>query len=360
MSRASTVLIYEFFSGGGFPAGPLPHGLATEALGMLWALLTDFGHLSVRTITALDSRFEHRIPGLNRKTLPASEVVSALPGDHQSVYLSLLKRCDAALIIAPETNGILSKLSSQAEGAGKILLSSSASAVALAGDKADCSRIFRKAKLPHPKTRVSNLASVPQIAGRMGYPLIIKPVDGVGSEGVCIVSNPIDLPAILPTVLRATSHKRILLQSFVDGTPASASMLVARGRALPLSLNYQLMDAGSPLRYRGSRVPFHHQAGGHALELACEAVGAVPGLKGYVGVDLILTDEGAQLIEINPRLTTSYIGLRRVSQTNLARVILDACEKGALPDRIPLVGQAVVIKDDPDTWNLKPLGKGRD
>jgi predicted ATP-grasp superfamily ATP-dependent carboligase len=359
MAYASTILIYEYFTGGGFPPGPLPDSLASEALGMLWALLTDFGCLGMRTITALDPRFERRIPGLNRKTLPASEVVSALPGDHQSVYLSLLKRCDAALITAPETNGILSELTSQAETAGKILLSSSASAVALAGDKEACSRIFRRAKLPNPKTRVSTFAAATQVAGQMTFPLIVKPVDGVGSEGVYMARHSNDLSAVLQTVRRATSHERILLQSFVNGIPASVSLLIARGNALPLSLNHQLMDAVSPFQYRGSRVPFHHRAGGYALELACEAVGAIPGLSGYVGVDLILKNEGAQLIEINPRLTTSYIGLRQVSQINLAQAIWDACEKGILPDPITLVGQVVIKKDDPDTWNLKPANWAR-
>src|SRR5271157_1284089 len=105
MSFPSTVLVYEFFSGGGCPAGEMPAGLAAEALGMLWALLTDFRCWGVvRTITALDSRFEDRIPGLNRKTLPADEVFSVSPSDYREDYLSLLSRCDAAIIIAPETD----------------------------------------------------------------------------------------------------------------------------------------------------------------------------------------------------------------------------------------------------------------
>ncbi len=352
MSFTSTVLIYEFFSGGGFPTGPVHYGLATEALGMLWALLKDFRHMSVRTVTALDSRLEHHIPGLNRKTLPADEVIHAVPGGHLSAYLSLLERSDAALIIAPETNGILSELTLHAERAGKILLSSSASAIALAGDKAVCSRIFDQAKLPNPETRVASFDSALQIAGQMGYPLVIKPIDGVGSEGVFKAANKSDLASILPTIRRTTSHERILLQSFVDGIPVSASLLAAKGKALPLSLNYQLVDAGSPFQYQGSQVPFHHQASRRALELACAAVSAIPGLMGYVGVDLILKGEHAQLIEINPRLTTSYIGLRQVSQANLAQAIWSVCKKGVLPEPIPLVGQAVIKKDDPSSWGL--------
>ncbi len=321
---------------------------------MMWALLTDFRRLSVRTITALDARFEDRIPGLNRKTLPADEVVCALPGDPHSIFLSLLKRCDAALITAPETNGILSELTSYAEKAGKVLLSSSASSAALAGNKAACSQIFSGAGLPHPETRVTSFASSPQVAGQMGFPLIAKPIDGVGSEGVCKANDVSDLSSILQTVRRATSHKEMLIQSFVDGIPASVSLLVAQGKTLPLSLNYQLVDACLPFAYRGSRVPFDHQAGGFAMELACAAAKAIPGLKGYVGVDLVLQEEGAQLIEINPRLTTSYIGLRQVSQINVAKAIWDACTNGILPDPVPLAGQVVIKKDDPETWDLSP------
>ncbi len=352
MSSASTVLIYEFYTGGGFPAGPLSHSLASEALGMLWALLTDFRQVSVRTITALDARFEDRIPGLNRKTLPADEVVCALPGNHQSVFLSLLRRCNAALITAPETNGILSELTSHAGQAGKVMLSSSASAAALAGDKAACSQIFSQANLPNPKTSITSFADASEAAAQMGYPLVIKPIDGAGSEGVCAATDPLELSAALSIVRRATSRKQVLLQSFSGGIPASVSLLVAKEKSLPLSLNCQLVDIGAPFQYRGSLVPFQHQAWEIALDLSCRAVEHIPGLRGYVGVDLVLKDEHAQLIEINPRLTTSYIGLRQVSQTNLAQAIWDACTKGILPDPVPLAGQVVINRDNPGSWGL--------
>jgi predicted ATP-grasp superfamily ATP-dependent carboligase len=54
----------------------------------------------------------------------------------------------------------------------------------------------------------------------------------------------------------------------------------------------------------------------------------VPGLLGYVGVDLVLGDaaDGSQdyAIEINPRLTTSYVGLRQLAEFNLAEAMLVA------------------------------------
>jgi hypothetical protein len=250
----------------------------------------------------------------------------------------------------------LATLLTQAERAGIPLLGSCALAAATAGNKAICNRIFRSAKLPTPKTRTASFSSAPQTARQMGCPLVIKPLDGVGSEGVCRLDRYSDLPAALAMLSQVSSRKRILLQSYSKGIHASVSLLIARGRCLPLSLNRQLIEEGSTFQYRGSEVPFDHPSRKRALKLACSAVSLIRGLKGYVGVDLVLADDHAQLIEINPRLTTSYIGLRQVAQINLAKAIWDACREGILPDRVPLTGRVLIKKDNPDSWNLA-LGK---
>lgn len=54
------------------------------------------------------------------------------------------------------------------------------------------------------------------------------------------------------------------------------------------------------------------------------------GLLGYVGVDLIMTDEGAVVIDINPRLTTSYAGLRQSLSLNPAELILSIWQNGTM------------------------------
>jgi tyramine---L-glutamate ligase len=354
MSSASTVLVYEYFSGGGFPEGELPGGLAAEALGMLWAVLRDFRNWgTVRTITALDPRFERRIPGLSRETLPADEVVPAGADKHEDVYLSLLKRCDAVLLIAPETDGILSRLAEQAETEGIPLLGCSASATAVAGNKAVCSRLFDLAKIPAPETRTAGFLTAGHIAGQMRCPLVIKPLDGVGCEGVCLINSLSDLPEVLAFVRQSTTQEEILLQSLAYGVHASISLLVTEGGCMPLSLNRQLIEAGVPFQYLGSQVPFKHAMSDHAMELAGLAVGLIPGLKGYVGIDVVLAENHVELIEINPRITTSYIGLRQVSQMNLAQAIWDACINDELPDHFPLNGEVVIRKDDPGSWGMR-------
>lgn len=64
-----------------------------------------------------------------------------------------------------------------------------------------------------------------------------------------------------------------------------------------------------------------------ATELACHALQALPPALGYVGVDLVLgkAGDGSEdvVIEVNPRLTTSYVGLRAIAQDNLAVAMLE-------------------------------------
>ena len=62
------------------------------------------------------------------------------------------------------------------------------------------------------------------------------------------------------------------------------------------------------------------------MRLAAAAFGSLPAPLGYLGLDLILgaADDGSldYVIEINPRLTTSYVGLSVAANQNLAAALL--------------------------------------
>jgi predicted ATP-grasp superfamily ATP-dependent carboligase len=74
-----------------------------------------------------------------------------------------------------------------------------------------------------------------------------------------------------------------------------------------------------------------------AQKLALRAIAPVDGISGYVGVDLVLGDppdgSGDVAIEINPRLTTSYVGLRALAEFNLAETLLALALHRPLADR---------------------------
>ncbi len=236
-------------------------------------------------------------------------------------------------------------MSAIAEEANIPLLSCGSAAVAIASDKALCYDLFRQAELPTPLTRQASFSTASQVADQVGYPVVIKPVDGVGCEGVCLVREPAELAGALALVHQATTHGEIILQRFVAGVHASVSLLAAGAQSLPLSLNGQAIKIGCPFVYQGGAVPLSHPVAARALTVAQSAIRLIPGLRGYVGVDLILTQDEALLIEVNPRLTTSYIGLRQVIDLNLAQAIWDARFRNTLPSQVRLIGQVTFTKD---------------
>ncbi|GFP26026.1 tyramine---L-glutamate ligase, partial [Candidatus Hakubella thermalkaliphila] len=118
------------------------------------------------------------------------------------------------------------------------------------------------------------------------------------------------------------------------------SLLCDGREVLPLSLNHQEMKIGLQLQYLGGTVPLEHPLAERAFGHARRACSLIPGLRGYVGMDFVLTDKEAFLVEINPRLTTSYLALRRLTNLNLAGAILGAVCLGRLPQKINLRGSA--------------------
>lgn len=81
-----------------------------------------------------------------------------------------------------------------------------------------------------------------------------------------------------------------------------------------------------------------------ALRTARMVVESLKGLRGYVGVDMVLTKDGPMVMEVNPRLTTSYIGLRRAVNFNPAQAIIDATLKRKLPGDTQSSGYAFFSK----------------
>jgi predicted ATP-grasp superfamily ATP-dependent carboligase len=273
-------------------------------------------------------------------------VFTVEPEQRDQVFAAMLERSDAVLIIAPETDGILARLSRIVDDRGLPLLGSFAGAVKIAGDKGTCYKLFSEAGLPTPLTVKTSIAQVRQAVLNFGFPLVAKPLDGVGSEGVCLIDCLADLDHAVDILRSHTGHAEILLQKFVPGIHASVSMLISGDSVLPLSLNGQQIEIGCPFTYKGGLIPLEHPLQARAFENAAKAVHLIPGLQGYVGVDMILDEQEAWVIEVNPRITTSYIGLRQVLGMNLAGMIYRASIDGVLPESVQLTGQVYFAKND--------------
>ncbi|MFO0890441.1 MAG: ATP-grasp domain-containing protein [Isosphaeraceae bacterium] len=212
---------------------------------------------------------------------------------------------DSTVLIAPETTGLLARLTRALERAGAVSLGCRAEGIELTADKLRLMEWFQASRVPTPESRLIRAGQgIPQ-DGR--FPAVLKPVHGAGSLDTFFLSD----PRTAKGPERASDD--FLIQPFQPGIPMSASFLVdLDGTAWLIGTGRQsIAIREGRFEYRGGSVPEHCP---EALPVLRRAVECVPGLGGFVGVDFVWNpeDRSAVVLEINPRVTTSHVGLSRL------------------------------------------------
>lgn len=157
--------------------------------------------------------------------------------------------------------------------------------------------------------------------------LIIKPLIGVDCEDIVIIENIEDLTLDLDKIFKPGS--RIIVQEYIEGTDISVSLISDGTKAIPISLNEQFVELKNDKgTYVGGKIPYESKYEDEAFEIATKAVEAIDGLRGFVGVDLLINaDEkdvySVYLLEINSRFTTPYVGLSEIANFNIGKSIIE-------------------------------------
>ena len=306
------LLLVEHVCGGGMRSAELDPGLAAQGWAMLEALASDLALAGVTATVMVDDR----IPVLP----PAAELIRVGPADDmRSLVARAAKGCERVCVIAPESDGVLQDWLSWLESLGVTTLNAQAQAAALCADKLAATAWLRAAGVPVPDTTEATLAH----ALRSDW--VLKPRMGAGCERTRRMPR--------GAVVTEDEAVGLIAQRYMPGTPCSASFIIKDGVPTPLLAGRQLIetDPAGHMSYAGGEMPLPGPLHERAIRLAERAVLALPGLAGFVGVDLILGDgepTGDCVIEVNARLTMSYCGLRRLTTDNLA---LRMIEGGAAP-----------------------------
>jgi predicted ATP-grasp superfamily ATP-dependent carboligase len=316
------VFIYEYTCARA--RGKAAPSLQTEGWAMLAAVHEDFARIpGVAPLTLLDAD----CPG------PAGGQCLRLRRgeDEGDAFRALARAADFSLVIAPEFDDLLATRSQWVEDVGGRLLGCSPAAVRFTGDKLTLGNNLQARGVPTPLCQLWGLGN-PIPAD--GYPAVWKPRHGAGSQATFLVP---DADALGPCAALAQAEGTEgagLLQPFIEGRPVSVAFLLGPKNWLALPPAVQHLSTDGRFHYLGGMVPLPSPLAERASSLAFQAVSPIPGLRGYVGVDLVLGDapDGGNdcVIEINPRLTTSYVGLRVLAEMNLAEALL-AIVDGDIP-----------------------------
>jgi predicted ATP-grasp superfamily ATP-dependent carboligase len=300
------VFVYEHLCGG--LAGQLAAAaLRREGWAMLCAVLEDFGACAgVETITVLDEEAR----------AVAARLVCPLRVERaeEQAFRRLAEGADYTLVIAPEFDDILYRRCRLVEDVGGRLLGPSSEAVRLAGDKLMLAKRLAESGVATPPT-------VPWPPGSLPFPFVVKPRFGAGSQATFLICSQSQASEVAPRAAAEGWRGPLVAQPFVPGLTASAAVLIGPSQHVVLPAARQHLSDDGRFRYLGGSAPLPALLQERASALPKQATEAVEGLNGYVGVDMVFGEQDA-VIEINPRLTTSYIGLRALARSNLAAAML--------------------------------------
>jgi len=341
------LLIYEHITGGGYIGKGISPNILTEGFGMLRALVSDFKAAGHFVITFLDSRFI-----TFSSSLDADKIITTSSKEElEKTLTALSKSVDAVYIIAPESGQALQRLVECVEAAGSASLNCAATAIEKVSNKYTIYDELKKIGIQMPDTLMvdscENIKKIKRTVSELGFPLIFKPIDGIGCQGLSIIKNEHQITRALDKLMEESLGRYFLAQKFINGTASSVSLISTGEKAFPLTLNEQIVTLSPPnsnSAYTGGIVPLHHPLLEEALETAQRTVELFKGLRGYIGVDMVLTNDGPVVMEVNPRLTTSYIGLRKVINFNLAQAIINSVLKHELPENVQSSGYAFFSK----------------
>lgn len=353
-TKLPRVFVAEYLCGGGMldmPVEAIPESLLREGTAMWRALVDDVsGWANVRTPVdprlALPSSTRPHLTSASSNTASVEAVPMQPCAEPWAGWIAAARQCDMALVIIPETDGLLTKGISLLRAAGVNVLAPNGKSIGLTADKWATAKWLHQNDIAHPTTwsleqrrgghtERRYTCSRPLAAGSVdpvfsdfpaaGY--LVKPRDGCGAMEIRRYDE------LEPALASMGEHE--ITQQYWSGRSASISVIASNegGRVSMLPAVWQHLDtmprvaphhrmSTSHFVYQGGSGPLASELQLRAHALTTRVLHALPGkLAGFVGIDLVLGADANHdaVIEINSRLTTSYIGLRQMTDENLTR-----------------------------------------
>ncbi len=294
---------------------PLPASMAAEGELMIAALLEDIRAAGHKDITVFR---DARLPPLEH----AVEQIRIDASRQQQIHESIQKD-DIVWLIAPETDHVLGDLANAFLTSGGQLMGCSPDSIRLTSSKTATWKCLNENGIDTVTCTTSDEVLPGSETG-----WVVKPDDGAGAEDTYHFQDKDELTHYLSQDFETQR----IVQPYVAGEPLSLSLLCFQGDVSLLACNRQYIERtadGFTLTAIGVNEIIDD---GRLQSLAKQLAAAVPGLAGYVGVDLIRTNNRDWVLEINPRLTTAYAGISQSIGINIAEMILSTFLEQRLPD----------------------------
>ena len=290
------ILIYEHFLGENFSEQPSPL-ILNEAKLIIDTIIKDL------SLEFSDSKISLLLNKKNRNLIHSNNHIYRNYKDDVITDISKkIKENDKVLILAPEENLILFNLIKSLEDKNIGHFNTNSNFIYSSTNKFELNIKLKNSK----KYQIKTYKDYSKVY--MDKEIVAKPNDGVGAQNLFIFKNKFDL--------EKNKHRLndfYIYQEYIKGTIIGINIIITKNKIVILSINEQIYKNSSSNEIYLSKI--HIGKYNYLFEdfkIFVESIlSNFNNLFGFIGIDAILTqDKKIVFLEINPRLTTSYIGLR--------------------------------------------------
>ena len=155
-------------------------------------------------------------------------------------------------------------------------------------------------------------------AAAIGYPVLVKPSDGYGSQNVTAVFSDTDLEALIRSReagagqsadygLGVRANNRLSVEQYVRGRMIGCDVFTSEQGRILLGINDKLMFPPPSFAIRGSCFPSDHYDTPAIRDYAFQILDAIGFDFGAAHIEMIVAGDGPYLVEVNPRLVSAQI-----------------------------------------------------
>ena len=165
-----------------------------------------------------------------------------------------------------------------------------------------------------------------------GFPVIVKPVESSGSEGVLLIRSPEEFAAFRDQIGRR--EEEWVVQEYLAGPSYSIEVIGCSGRYLPLQVTELEMD--DLYDCKRVRVPSGLSIE-HEMQFAqiASTIAEKLDIKGVMDVEVILHDNKLKVLEIDARLPSQTpTAVYKSTDINILELLAESYLTGRLPEKI--------------------------
>lgn len=215
-------------------------------------------------------------------------------------------------------------ISRELEEAGVKILGTSVDAIDLAEDRDRFRKMMEDLNIPMPESGMaSNLSEALQVAGRIGYPLMVRPSYVLGGRGMEVIYDEEMLERYVAAAVDVTPERPILIDRFLENALETEADALSDGKeAFVPAVMEHIEQAGIHSGDSACVIPPVSISESHlqTIEEYTRKIAQELHVVGLMNMQYAISHETVYVLEANPRASRTVPLVSKVCNVSMARI----------------------------------------